>query len=371
MPVVDTTQSFATGDTVTSTTLNNIMDQSIFVAGAVVSGSGLAITAGGQMTTSNIPGANIANGTITGGVAGVNSKIANSTITPTNLSSGAPSWTASTTSLGSAVTGTYTTNIAPERTGDGSTELQFGSQATVSNSASITRNTGVNGTFAITNNGTGAITLSASGGVTFGTANMPAPSGSAPIFGVRAWANFDAKSNNDLAGSYSRSGTTVTVTATAHGLIAGNLIFIDLTVGTGTAPFDGLYVVASVTDANTFTVTSSASTASTGTAILKRKTIRGSGNISCISAAASSPVIPPTSNDTVANGYYIANFSVSMPNSNFAVFGTCSEDGALSAGSGNDILAGSPYNEKSAFITTISIAGGAIDALHNSVSIIG
>jgi hypothetical protein len=70
MPVVDTTQSFATGDTVTSTTLNNIMDQSIFVAGAVVSGSGLAITAGGQMTTSNIPGANITSGTITGGAGG-------------------------------------------------------------------------------------------------------------------------------------------------------------------------------------------------------------------------------------------------------------------------------------------------------------
>jgi hypothetical protein len=64
MPVVDTVQTFNTGDTVTSTTLNNIMDQSIFVAGAVVSGSGLAITSGGQMTTSNIPGANITDGTI-------------------------------------------------------------------------------------------------------------------------------------------------------------------------------------------------------------------------------------------------------------------------------------------------------------------
>lgn len=64
MPVVDTVQTFNTGDTVTSTTLNNIMDQSVFVAGAVVSGSGLAITAGGQMTTSGIPGANVTDGTI-------------------------------------------------------------------------------------------------------------------------------------------------------------------------------------------------------------------------------------------------------------------------------------------------------------------
>ena len=366
MPVVDTTQSFNTGDTVTSTTLNNIMDQSIFVAGAVVSGSGLAITAGGQMTTSNIPGANIAGTSITDG------KIATGTITPVRLSAGAPNWTTSTTLLGNAVTGSYTASITPARTGDGSTTLQFGAQSGVSNSASITRNTGANGTFAITNTGTGAIAFSASGGVTFGSANMPIPSGSAPIFGCRAWVNFDAQSNADIAGTYSRpSSTTVTITVTSHGLIAGNLVFIDFTVGTGTAPFDGIYEVASVTDANTFTITSTASVASTGTATLKRKTIRGSGNISCISAAAASPVIPPTSNDTVANGYYIANFPIAMSNSNFAILGTCSESGNLSSGSGNDILAGTPYNEKSALITTISGGGTAIDALQNSVSIIG
>lgn len=366
MPVVDTTQSFSTGDTVTSTTLNNIMDQSIFVAGAVVSGSGLAITAGGQMTTSNIPGANITPTSITDG------KIATGTITPVRLSAGAPSWTTSTTLLGNAVSGSYTANITPARTGDGATSLQFGAQTGISNSASITRNTGANGTLTVANTGTGAISFSGSGGVTFGSANMPTPNGSAPIFGCRAWVNFNAQSNADIAGTYSRSSsTTVTITATSHGLIAGNLVFIDFTVGTGTAPFDGIYEVASVTDSNTFTVTSTASVASTGTATLKRKTIRGGGNISCVSAGSPSPVIPPTSNDTVANGYYIANFSIAMPNSNFAILGTCSESGNLSAGSGNDILAGSPYNEKSALITTISVSSGAMDALHNSVSIIG
>ena len=33
--------------------------------------------------------------------------------------------------------------------------------------------------------------MSASGGVTFGTANMPTPSGTAPIYGARAWVNFN------------------------------------------------------------------------------------------------------------------------------------------------------------------------------------
>ena len=91
MPVVDTVQTFNTGDTVTSTTLNNIMDQSIFVAGAVVSGSGLAITAGGQMTTSGIPGANITDGTITTTkIADLNvitSKIADANVTQEKLAS--------------------------------------------------------------------------------------------------------------------------------------------------------------------------------------------------------------------------------------------------------------------------------------------
>lgn len=199
MPVVDTTQSFNTGDTVTSTTLNNIMDQSIFVAGAVVSGSGLAITAGGQMTTSNIPGANIAGTSITDG------KIATGTITPVRLSAGAPSWTTSTTLLGNAVTGSYTASITPARTGDGATTLQFGAQSGVSNSASITRNTGANGTLSIANTGTGAIAFSASGGVTFGSANMPTPSGSAPIFGCRAWVSFDM--TRDASGASNTSDT--------------------------------------------------------------------------------------------------------------------------------------------------------------------
>jgi hypothetical protein len=359
MPVVDTTQSFASGDTVTSTTLNNIMDQSIFVAGAVVSGSGLAITTGGQMTTSNIPGANITNLSIGGG------KIINNTLSVGKLENPSFNWSSASNS-GSIELGTNITT-------NGSSFIDFHSVFPLTDrEARVVRNSGANGTFSISNNGTGAIELSASSGVTFGTANMPTPSGTAPIFGCRAWVNFNGQANSDLSGTYSRSGTTsVTVTATGHGLIAGNIVFLDFTVGTGTAPFDGIYEVATIVDVNSFTVVSSTTTTSTGTVFLKRKTIRGSGNVSCVSAASQSPTIPPTSNETVANGYYIANFLTAMSNSNFAILGTCSESGNLSAGSGNDILAGSPYNEKSALITTISGGGNAVDALQNSVSIIG
>lgn len=102
MPVVDTSQNFATGDTVTSTSLNNIMDQSIFVNGAVVTGDGLTVTAGGQMTIENlkVTGSKIGNLEIsTGKIANdaittakiandaiITAKIANANITPEKLS---------------------------------------------------------------------------------------------------------------------------------------------------------------------------------------------------------------------------------------------------------------------------------------------
>ena len=59
--------------------------------------------------------------------------------------------------------------------------------------------------------------------------------------------------NSSIAGTYARSTTTATVTAPNHGLIAGEWAFIDWSGGTN--PTDNFYQVATVTDANTFTVT--------------------------------------------------------------------------------------------------------------------
>lgn len=49
MPVVNTTNSFSNNEQITSTKLNDIMDNSFFISGATVSGQGLEVTAGGQM----------------------------------------------------------------------------------------------------------------------------------------------------------------------------------------------------------------------------------------------------------------------------------------------------------------------------------
>lgn len=60
--------------------------------------------------------------------------------------------------------------------------------------------------------------------------------------------------------TYSQSGTTITVTRTAHGLVAGNNVY--LTIGSGSAA-SGLYVVATAA-ANTFTVVAATSATTSG-----------------------------------------------------------------------------------------------------------
>jgi hypothetical protein len=54
--------------------------------------------------------------------------------------------------------------------------------------------------------------------------------------------------------TYGRSGTTITVSATGHGLVTGQVIGIDFAAGTGGTATNGNYPV-TVTNANTFTVT--------------------------------------------------------------------------------------------------------------------
>jgi hypothetical protein len=64
--------------------------------------------------------------------------------------------------------------------------------------------------------------------------------------------------------TYGRSGTTVTVSKTAHGLSTGNVIGIHFENGTGGAATDGTYTVTKLT-ADTFTITDTNSGSITGT----------------------------------------------------------------------------------------------------------
>jgi hypothetical protein len=77
-------------------------------------------------------------------------------------------------------------------------------------------------------------------------------------------------------GTYSQSGTTVTVTLTGHGLASGATVVLDFTSGTAV---DGTFA-ATVTDANTFTVVASASATTTGDVRLDIRSLNAT-NVSC------------------------------------------------------------------------------------------
>jgi len=76
-------------------------------------------------------------------------------------------------------------------------------------------------------------------------------------------------------GTYSQSGTTVTISITSHGVAIGDVLTIDYTSGSAT---DGDFVVASAADANTFTVTAASSATNSGNVSI---TLSGAGQYVC------------------------------------------------------------------------------------------
>jgi hypothetical protein len=125
-----------------------------------------------------------------------------------------------------------------------------------------------------------------------------------PEFMCRAVANF---SGVPLAGTYSRTDTTITVTMTAHGMTTGQRVELDFTTGAGT---DGSYIV-TVVNANTFTVTDTASGATSGN-VTRLTWLRHGGNIARI--------------EKVSTGRYRLTFSTAMPTRTYVVNPSASAD---------------------------------------------
>jgi len=111
-----------------------------------------------------------------------------------------------------------------------------------------------------------------------------AQTGSAPIYGARAWAKLNpfvgsVRTGAYKTGTYSRTATETTVTIVNHGLKTNDKIRLDFTSGSGT---DGLYTVTSSANANEFVVNHTGSS-TTGNVTAQFVAIQGSGNISTAS----------------------------------------------------------------------------------------
>ena len=76
-------------------------------------------------------------------------------------------------------------------------------------------------------------------------------------------------------GTYSQSGTTVTITISNHGLAIGDVVTIDYTSGSAT---DGDFVIATTPTVNTFTVTAASSATNSGNVTV---TLSGAGKYVC------------------------------------------------------------------------------------------
>lgn len=117
---------------------------------------------------------------------------------------------------------------------------------------------------------------------------------------VKAWVNFNGA---PATGTYTRVGTTITVTITAHGMTTGQIANLSFTSGTATS---GNYSV-TVSDANTFTVTDTVSGVTTGN-VTRNNFIRRSFNVSSV-----------TDNSV---GDYTVNFTTAFADTNYVCAGT-------------------------------------------------
>jgi len=105
-----------------------------------------------------------------------------------------------------------------------------------------------------------------------------APSWTSSTLNVAGSLDFSAISTTATPGTYGRSGTTVTISMTAHGMTTGMVATFTFVGGTGGTATAGTYVV-TVSDANTFTITDTASGTITGSPACSRTSYYGTSRV--------------------------------------------------------------------------------------------
>jgi len=138
---------------------------------------------------------------------------------------------------------------------------------------------------------------------------------------LAAWVNFNGTfaDTSGQSGTYACSGSTITITDTAHGLSVGDSIHAAFTRSAGdtTTITDDFFVVLTVPSADTFTIqTVVATTDQSGSVVYDSDAATATAGSGPIRAAYNVSTI--TDNGT---GDYTVNFTTAMPDANYVLTG--------------------------------------------------
>ena len=200
MGAVNTTYTFAATDSITSTKMNNIIDETTMTGDAIL-GTTLEVASGKlKVRSQGITSNELASNAVT------STQITDGAVTSGKLSTGGPTWTLG--GIGITYLNTGAIEINNDIAIDTDCYIDFHSSPSVDSSTRIIRGSGVNGVLTIQQIGTGNFVLASpnsqlvfSGPNGFqmyngsSSSNFPVPAGTAPIYGARAWVNFDATRN--------------------------------------------------------------------------------------------------------------------------------------------------------------------------------
>jgi len=160
MGAVDTTYTFTATDTITSSKMNNIIDQTT-ITGDAIFGTTLEVVSGKlKVRSQGITSSELASNAVT------STQIASGSIDPSKLTAGYPSWTSSgnltingaTTALSSITANTASVSIGSARTASGASNIDFNSTFPLTSyEARISRESGADGNLVISNTGNGTI----------------------------------------------------------------------------------------------------------------------------------------------------------------------------------------------------------------------
>jgi hypothetical protein len=158
--------------------------------------------------------------------------------------------------------------------------------------------------------------------------------------GAGIWVSFDGTTAANVSGTYARTSpsTTLTITLTAHGYIVGNVIYADFTSGAG---LDGIYTIVGIVDADNFTITTAASTTTSGNVTLLRRAINASSGIHSVTYQNSA-------------GRFFINFSTAFTDANYNFVGTAASTTTAAAASGFEARTAQAFGLVTAPWTAIS-----------------